>query len=138
MVGSIPGDNEPISWGVFPLMGDHALYVRWNGGGGIGDALDRPPEKVTADLVAGLISKEAAGEVYGVVESKGIVDHRATEAKRKGLASGPACCGTSAMEKRISENLFAENGKICCASCAHALAPSGISGKRPPHFRPFR
>jgi N-methylhydantoinase B len=85
MLGSIPGDNEPISWGVFPLMGDDALYVRWNGGGGIGDPLDRPPEKVTADLVAGVISKEAAGEVYGVVESKGIVDHRATEAKRKGL-----------------------------------------------------
>ena len=33
------------------------------------------------------------------------------------------------MKKRISENLFAENGKICCASCAHALAPSGISWK---------
>jgi N-methylhydantoinase B len=85
MLDSIPGDNEPISWGVFPLMGDDALYVCWNGGGGIGDPLDRPPEKVTADLVAGLISKEAAGEVYGVVESKGIVDHRASEAKRKGL-----------------------------------------------------
>src|SRR6516164_8806862 len=82
---TIPGESEPITWGVFPLMGDDALYVRWNGGGGIGDPLDRPPEKVTADLVAGLISKEAAGEVYGVVESKGIVDHRATEAKRKGL-----------------------------------------------------
>jgi N-methylhydantoinase B len=62
MLDSIPGDNEPISWGVFPLMGDDALYVCWNGGGGIGDPLDRPPEKVTADLVAGLISKEAAGE----------------------------------------------------------------------------
>ena len=33
------------------------------------------------------------------------------------------------MKKRISENLFAENGKICCASCAHALTPSGTSWK---------
>ena len=30
---TIPGESEPISWGVFPLMGDDALYVRWNGGG---------------------------------------------------------------------------------------------------------
>ena len=47
---AIPGEDEPISWGVFPLMGDDALYVRWNGGGGIGDPLDRPPEKVMADI----------------------------------------------------------------------------------------
>jgi hypothetical protein len=44
-LGDIPGDDEPISWGVFPLMGDDALYVHWNGGGGIGDPLERPPEK---------------------------------------------------------------------------------------------
>ena len=33
------------------------------------------------------------------------------------------------MKKRISETLMVENGKICCASCAHALAPSGTSWK---------
>jgi N-methylhydantoinase B len=92
---SIPGEDEPISWGVFPLMGDDALYVRWNGGGGIGDPLDRPPEKVTADLAAGLISKEAASEVYGVVESAGIVDRRATEAKRKGLRQARLVVGSA-------------------------------------------
>ena len=65
---TIPGDGEPISWGVFPLMGNDALYVRWNGGGGIGDPLDRPAEKVAADVDAGLISEQAASEVYGVVQ----------------------------------------------------------------------
>ena len=70
-LNSIPGEDEPISWGVFPLMGDDALYVRWNGGGGIGDPLDRLPEKVADDLAAGLISKEAASEVYGVIEHAG-------------------------------------------------------------------
>lgn len=82
---AIPGEDEPISWGVFPLMGDDVLYVRWNGGGGIGDPLDRSPEKVTADLAAGLVSEEAASEIYGVVESAGNLDHRATDAKRKAL-----------------------------------------------------
>jgi N-methylhydantoinase B len=81
----ISGEEEPISWGVFPLMGDDALYVRWNGGGGIGDPLDRPPEKVTADLAAGVISKKAAYEIYGVVETAGSVDQIATVAKRKEL-----------------------------------------------------
>jgi N-methylhydantoinase B len=66
-------------------MGDDALYVRWNGGGGIGDPLDRSAEKVTADIAAGLISKEAASEVYGVIENAGVADRSATKAKRTEL-----------------------------------------------------
>jgi N-methylhydantoinase B len=82
---AIPGEHEPISWGVFPLMGDDALYVRWNGGGGYGDPLDRPADSVTADLSAGVISPEAARDVYGVVETAGTVNPDATEAKRREL-----------------------------------------------------
>ena len=82
---AIPGEDEPISWGVFPLMGDDALYVRWNGGGGIGDPLDRPPEKVMADIRGGLVSREAASEVYGVIEKAGALDRSATETKRTEL-----------------------------------------------------
>jgi N-methylhydantoinase B len=81
-LAAIPGEGESISWGVFPLMGDDALYVRWNGGGGIGDPLDRPADKVIADVGTGHISKAAAAEVYGVVESAGTVDVSATEANR--------------------------------------------------------
>ncbi len=92
---AIPGEDEPISWGVFPLMGDDALYVRWNGGGGIGDPLDRPPEKVMTDVTTGHISKAAAREVYGVAEIAGTVDASATDTRRKELrqarlAAGPA------------------------------------------------
>ena len=82
---AISGEDEPIAWGVFPLMGDDALYVRWNGGGGIGDPLDRPPEKVMADISGGLVSREAASEVYGVIEKAGALDRSATEAKRTEL-----------------------------------------------------
>jgi N-methylhydantoinase B len=94
-LGEIPGEDEPISWGVFPLMGNDALYLRWDGGGGVGDPLDRPAEKVITDLAAGLISKEAAREVYGVVETAGVIDERATDARRRELrqarlAEGPA------------------------------------------------
>jgi 5-oxoprolinase (ATP-hydrolysing) len=43
------------------------VRVRTAGGGGIGDPLKRPPEKVLADLKAGIISLEHAQAVYGVV-----------------------------------------------------------------------
>jgi len=33
------------------------------------------------------------------------------------------------MRKRISESLFVEASKICCASCAHPLAADGTSWK---------
>jgi N-methylhydantoinase B len=82
---TIPGESEPIAWGVFPLMGNDALYVRWNGGGGVGDPLDRPAEKVLADIGAGLISEQAAVEVYGVVGKNGALDQSATKAKRTAL-----------------------------------------------------
>jgi N-methylhydantoinase B len=90
----IPGEDEPISWGVFPLMGDDALYVRWNGGGGIGDPLDRPPEMVATDLAAGVISRRAASEIYGVVETAGTVDQNATAANRKELRQARLVAGS--------------------------------------------
>jgi acetone carboxylase gamma subunit len=34
------------------------------------------------------------------------------------------------MKKRISESLVVEDGKICCASCAQALAPAGAGWKK--------
>ena len=82
---TIPGENEPISWGVFPLMGNDVLYVRWNGGGGIGDPLDRPAEKVLADIDAGLISEKAATDIYGIVCEDGAFDQSATQAMRAAL-----------------------------------------------------
>jgi N-methylhydantoinase B len=66
-------------------MGNDALYVRWNGGGGVGDPLNRPAEKVLADIGAGLISEQAAIDVYGVVHKDGALDRNATNAKRAAL-----------------------------------------------------
>jgi acetone carboxylase gamma subunit len=34
------------------------------------------------------------------------------------------------MRKRISANLFAENGQICCASCSAPLAQANSSWKK--------
>jgi N-methylhydantoinase B len=92
---AIPGESEPISWGVFPLMGNDALYVRWNGGGGIGDPLDRPAEKVLADIDAGLISEKAAIDIYGIVRKDGTFDQVATQAKRAALRDARLSTGAA-------------------------------------------
>jgi N-methylhydantoinase B len=84
-LATMPGDKQPISWGVFPLMQQDALYVRWNGGGGIGDPLRREPAKVMQDVVDGVVSTRAADEVYGVILSQGAVDANATLQRRSEL-----------------------------------------------------
>ena len=81
----MPGEKQPVSWGVFPLMGDDALYVRWNGGGGIGDPLNREAKEVLDDLVTGIVSEKAATEVFGVVIKGDAIDAAGTDAKRKAL-----------------------------------------------------
>ena len=86
-LSSIPGEKESISWGVFPLMANDALYVRWNGGGGVGDSLDREPSAVLSDVINSLISPEAAKEIYGVVISNNLVDETKTIELRKSLKS---------------------------------------------------
>lgn len=61
------GEQQAVDWGVFPLLGQDALYVRWNGGGGWGDPLLRPEDEVCRDVREGLVSLEFAENVYGVV-----------------------------------------------------------------------
>lgn len=83
---SIEGEKQRVSWGVYPLKGRDALYVRWNGGGGYGDPITRDPERVRRDVIAGLVSPETATHVYGVeLDGDRAVDLAATEARRKDI-----------------------------------------------------
>ena len=87
--GTGAAEQQVVDWGVFPLMGKDALYVRWNGGGGYGDPLARPPEEVARDVRDGLTSTEFAETVYGVVVDAGTgeADPSLTEKKRAGLVA---------------------------------------------------
>ena len=95
---SAGGEKQSVDWGVFPLMGEDALYVRWNGGGGYGDPLARPPEEVARDVREGLTSPDFAAAVYGVAIDTGTgeADRSRTEDKRSELlaqrknGAGPA------------------------------------------------
>jgi N-methylhydantoinase B len=56
-------------------------------GGGYGDARGRDRQLVQADVAEGLVSRERAAEVYGVVVTDdGAVDERATSAARGDVA----------------------------------------------------
>lgn len=81
----LAGEREPVTWGVYPLMGRDALYVRWNGGGGYGDPLEREPAAVARDVRDGAVSEEAADASYGVVLRGGKADEGATEQRRASL-----------------------------------------------------
>jgi N-methylhydantoinase B len=82
----LPGAADAISWGVFPLMGKDALYVRWNGGGGFGDPLERDMADVARDVVEDLVTAAAARDLYGVVVGEdGTPDRGATQALRDSM-----------------------------------------------------
>ena len=89
--GPLPEDPAAIGgeWQEFgpkpghvPMTREDVFATSWQGGGGWGDPLDREPEEVARDLRKGLISKGAAGRVYGVVVRGGKADGAATRRKR--------------------------------------------------------
>jgi N-methylhydantoinase B len=49
------------------LKKNDVLYMRTENGGGYGDPLEREAERVAKDVKEGLVSQEAAREVYGVI-----------------------------------------------------------------------
>jgi len=86
-LADIPGEQEAVGWGVFPLMGEDALYIRWNGGGGYGDPVERDPQAVLDDLSAGVISGGSAEKIYGVALDNGgsSIDLKGTEERRRSI-----------------------------------------------------
>ncbi|MGE3599497.1 MAG: hydantoinase B/oxoprolinase family protein [Dehalococcoidia bacterium] len=86
-LAEIGSEAEQVDWGVYRLFGGDALYVRWNGGGGYGDPLDRPAVSVGQDVENGLVSEAAATQIYGVVIDHATrrVDAAATVQRRRDL-----------------------------------------------------
>jgi N-methylhydantoinase B len=96
-LGPKPGSTRMTSRDVFA--------VRWQGGGGIGDPLDRDPGDVVRDVMTGAVTLDQAAEVYGVSVSGGQADIPVTTARRRDIRAarlgvpaewvpedpGPAC-----------------------------------------------
>lgn len=128
------GGVEPVDWGVFPLMGEDTLEVRWNGGGGVGDPLQRSAPAVLADVHAGLVSSAAARDIYGVIIDTGVLDAVATEIQRTQLlgARVSSVIPDKALNGRpIPLHCDSAGAAACvsCASCGQLLARSGEAWK---------
>jgi len=60
----------PTRYADYPLKAGDVFELHTPGGGGFGDARQRDPERVRADVVEGYVTPEAAERVYGVVLRK--------------------------------------------------------------------
>lgn len=78
------GDVEDLpAYGVVTLREHDRIVCRTTGGGGYGNPYEREPERVSADVGEGWISRERAASAYGVVLNEaGDVDVAATAAGR--------------------------------------------------------
>ena len=84
-VAEIGGQPKTLGYCNFELRHDDVLYMRVASGGGYGDPLERDPQLVEKDVHNGLVSVQAARDIYGVVLETvdGKVDLAATEALRE-------------------------------------------------------
>lgn len=83
-VGRDGGEERTPDVLVDDLIDAHRIRLRLGGGSGFGDPLDRDPGAVLTDVLNGLVSREAAEGIYGVVLSAdgSAVDDAATTARR--------------------------------------------------------
>jgi N-methylhydantoinase B len=86
----LEGKSDSIS-----LKDDDVVVTISSGGGGWGDPLKRDPQQVRNDVINGIISAQAAHDLYGVVLVNSSVDPAATAARRL-AASQATNCGVRA------------------------------------------
>jgi N-methylhydantoinase B len=142
-LGSTAGrSEEDISWGTVRLAPGDIQYIRFMGGGGYGDPLDRDPQAVAADVAAGLVSREVARNVYGVElgGNGGSPDLDRTSLRRwelrgerLGRPVDPGRVHRSDIEptgypigEYLQETL---DGATQCTWCGLEVAPSGVRWK---------
>ncbi|MGA8261789.1 MAG: hydantoinase B/oxoprolinase family protein [Arenicellales bacterium] len=83
------GTREPANgWALLTLAPGETITGVSCSGGGYGSPLERDPAKVEKDVAAGIVSRDRALEVYGVVlGDDGRLDKEATESARSELAA---------------------------------------------------
>jgi len=66
-LGELGGRSKSLPYSELELTRDDVLYIRAASGGGYGDPLEREPRMVVEDVRNGLVSKQTAVQIYGVV-----------------------------------------------------------------------
>jgi N-methylhydantoinase B len=137
--------TEHVQWGIFDLRDGDMLYIRFMGGGGYGDPIDRDPDLVLHDVLGDLVSVECAKDIYGVVidTERKAVDTGGTQKQRKsireqrldGRVPKIAEWNTSVQESDhpVSEYLQileSEEGRVLqCSWCGEILCPGTTKWK---------
>jgi N-methylhydantoinase B len=135
-LSEVGGTTEVLGYTEFQLGPDDAFFLASASGGGYGDPLEREPLSVADDVARGLVSVEAAQDVYGVVMVGGVPDLRKTAEAREGLrrrrstdrlmAERPTA-GNGVRLHPLRENLeVCETGEgrwVRCAACKEILGP---------------
>jgi N-methylhydantoinase B len=136
----IAGDSVDFEAKKFgsPIAPGDVLQVRWGGGGGLGDPLDRDPELVADDARSGYSDREATVSAYGVwLDENGAVDADRTDETRRelrserrqwpplGQASGIPPMRSAAAEAALLGVDQESDGALTCAACHAQLATGG-------------
>ena len=88
-----PGqENEerwPAKFNGYRVSAGDVIEIKQPSSGGYGDPLDRDPERVLADVIDGLTTRELAEQQYGVVINHDVtINHAATQRRRAAIRAG--------------------------------------------------
>ena len=112
----------PKPFGRTRLEGSDILYCRGAGGSGWGDPLDRDPEMVWGDVLAGTLSVNAAKALYGIVGStESGIDAPATRLERSAQLQSRLCAPLFKPKNVLTRALPA-----ICSGCKTPLHDSNI------------
>lgn len=114
--------------------------VRWTGGGGFGDPLDRTPEDINHDLDNYAVTEEAAFNIYGAVLRDGQVDVDATIANRQSIKKARLAAHNLPFNIREGEIKYqispclnvqydSDGDYWACAKCSADLGPTDVAYK---------
>jgi N-methylhydantoinase B len=114
-------------------------HCAFPGGGGFGDPIDRDPGLMLADVLNGLVSREWAERIYGVVlsgERTSISTNlEATNKRREELCQIRSPGVSTRQTPRggghpFDEPLFLDQGNVFCGRCGYSLGPASQNFRR--------
>ena len=129
---------------------DDVIVYSWAGAGGYGDPIERDPEMVREDVIAGRVPREWGTEAYGVVlsgDGSGLtVDATATEQRRHAIveerlaeaapytgdpgAHGGSEDAAGSGDQRLTEYLEVRDGQIWAGDIALGTGRPQLEARR--------
>ena len=130
-LSELQGETEELGpkTGLVELRPGDVFETSWQGGGGLGDPLDRDAQLVTADVARGVVGAATAECVYGVASDGDEARRAGMRRERLAAATGPARGSEAVVTapcRVIAGGLqFGEVGGATwfACTCGRALAP---------------